>query len=93
MIEAHWLLFLVASVAIIATPGQDMVLVTSRSITHGTQEGVATSAGVSVGLVGHTLLATAGLVVLLQTSACLLYLGVQLLRTPPPSQLALARRE
>jgi len=93
VIEAHWLLFLVASVAVIATPGQDMILVMSRSITHGTHAGLATAAGVSVGLVGHTLLATAGLGVLLQTSAWLftaiklagaaylLYLGVQLLRT------------
>ncbi len=93
MIEAHWLLFLAASVAIIATPGQDMILVMSRSIAQGTRAGVATAAGVSVGLVGHTLLATAGLGVLLQTSAWLftalklvgaaylLYLGVQLLRT------------
>lgn len=100
MIEAHWLIFLVASVAIIATPGQDMILVMSRSIMHGTRAGVATAAGVSVGLVGHTLLATAGLGVLLQTStwlftaiklagaAYLLYLGVQLLRTRSASLAA-----
>lgn len=100
MIEAHWLLFLVASVAIIATPGQDMILVMSRSITQGARAGVATAAGVSVGLVGHTALATAGLGALLQTSAWLftaikllgaaylLYLGVQLLRTRSASLAA-----
>ena len=92
MIEAHWLLFFVASVVVIATPGQDMILVMSRSITHGTRAGVATAAGVSVGLIGHTLLATLGLGALLQASewiftaiklvgaAYLFYLGVQLLR-------------
>jgi threonine/homoserine/homoserine lactone efflux protein len=93
MVEAHWLLFLAASVAVIVTPGQDMILVMSRSITHGTRAGVATAAGVSLGLVGHTVLATLGLGALLRTSewlftaikfvgaAYLLYLGVQLLFT------------
>ena len=52
MIEASWLLFIVASLVLIATPGQDMILVMSRSVAQGT--GVATAAGVSVGLVGHT---------------------------------------
>lgn len=93
MVDAHWLLFLLASVVVIATPGQDMLLVMSRAITHGTRAGLATAAGVSVGLLGHTMLATAGLGALLRTSewlftalkllgaAYLLYLGTQLLLT------------
>ena len=93
MLEAHWFLFLVASAVVIVTPGQDMILVMSRSVTHGTRAGLATAAGVSVGLMGHTLLATLGLGALLRTSdwlftaiklagaAYLLYLGVQLLLT------------
>ena len=93
MIEAQWFLFLVASVVVIATPGQDMILVMSRSITHGMRAGLATAAGVSVGLVGHTLLATLGLGAILRASeslflalklvgaAYLVYLGVQLLRS------------
>jgi threonine/homoserine/homoserine lactone efflux protein len=93
MIEAQWLLFLLASLAVIVTPGQDMILVMSRSVTHGTRAGLATAAGVSIGLVGHTVLATLGLGALLRTSewlftgiklvgaAYLVYLGVQLLRT------------
>jgi threonine/homoserine/homoserine lactone efflux protein len=93
VVDAHWALFLVASLVVIATPGQDMILVMSRSLSHGTRAGLATAAGVSVGLVGHTLLATLGLGALLRTSewlftalkyvgaAYLLYLGVQLLRT------------
>jgi threonine/homoserine/homoserine lactone efflux protein len=93
MIEASWLLFVAASLVLIVTPGQDMILVMSRSIAQGAAAGVATAAGVSVGLVGHTVLATLGLGAILRTSewlftllklvgaAYLVYLGVQLLRT------------
>jgi threonine/homoserine/homoserine lactone efflux protein len=93
MIEVSWLLFVVASLVLIVTPGQDMILVMSRSIAQGAAAGVATAAGVSVGLVGHTLLATLGLGALLRASeglflllklvgaAYLVFLGVQLLRT------------
>lgn len=93
MVEASWLLFIVASLVLIVTPGQDMILVMSRSITQGSAAGVATAAGVSVGLVVHTILATLGLGALLRASetlfvvlklvgaAYLVYLGFQLLRT------------
>jgi threonine/homoserine/homoserine lactone efflux protein len=94
MPEVSWLLFMMASLVLICTPGQDMILVMSRSIAQGAAAGVATAAGVSVGLVGHTLLATLGLGAILRTSewlfialklvgaAYLVYLGVQLLRSP-----------
>jgi threonine/homoserine/homoserine lactone efflux protein len=93
MIEVTWLVFVAASLVLIMTPGQDMMLVMSRSIAQGPGAGVATAAGVSVGLVGHTILATLGLGALLRASewlflalklvgaAYLVYLGVQLLRT------------
>ena len=93
MIEASWVLFVATSLVLIATPGQDMILVMSRSIAQGAAAGVATAAGVSVGLVGHTVLATLGLGAILRTSewlfvalklvgaAYLLYLGFGLLRT------------
>lgn len=68
MIDAKWLLFFVASLAVIATPGQDMILVMSKSLAQGTRAGLAMAAGVSVSLVGHTLLATLGLGALLRTS-------------------------
>ena len=70
-----------------------MILVMSRSVAQGAAAGVATAAGVRVGLVGHTLLATLGLGAILRTSewlfvalklvgaAYLLYLGFGLLRT------------
>ena len=41
MIEVAWLLFIVASIALIVTPGQDMILVMSRSIAQGSAAGVA----------------------------------------------------
>jgi threonine/homoserine/homoserine lactone efflux protein len=93
MLDVAWLLFTVASLVLIVTPGQDMVLVMSRSIAQGAAAGVVTAAGVSVGLVGHTVLATLGLGAILRTSewlflalklvgaAYLIYLGVALLRT------------
>jgi len=93
MPEATWLLFIVASLVLIATPGQDMILVMSRSIAQGPVAGIATAAGVSVGLVGHTVLATLGLGAILKASellfvalklagaAYLIYLGIGLLRT------------
>jgi threonine/homoserine/homoserine lactone efflux protein len=93
MIDAHWPLFVLAAVVVIATPGQDMILVMSKSLTQGARADVTTAAGVSVGLAGHTILAALGLGALLRTSewlfaalkivgaGYLLYLGVQLLRT------------
>jgi len=93
MPEATWLLFCVASLVLIVKPGQDMILVMSRSVAQGARAGVVTAAGVSIGLVGHTLLATVGLGAVLRTSATLflvlklvgaaylVYLGIGLLRT------------
>ena len=93
MIEVTWLLFIVTSLVLIATPGQDMILVMSRSVAQGAAAGVATAAGVSLGLVGHTVLATLGLGAILRTSewlfialklfgaAYLVYLGIGLLRS------------
>lgn len=93
MLDINWLLFIAASLVLIVTPGQDMILVMSRSITQGSAAGVVTAAGVSVGLVGHTLLATVGLGAILRASewlfvalklvgaAYLVYLGLQLLRS------------
>jgi threonine/homoserine/homoserine lactone efflux protein len=93
MIEAIWVLFAVASLALIALPGRNMILVMSRSIAQGVEVLVVTAAGASIGLAGHTVLATLGLGVTLRTSewlfvaltllgaGYLLYLGVGLLRT------------
>ncbi|HEX8988147.1 MAG TPA: hypothetical protein VF816_09300 [Rhodocyclaceae bacterium] len=58
MLDVSWLLFIVASLALIVTSGQRMMVVMSRSIAQGAGAGVATAAGVSAGLIGHTPLAT-----------------------------------
>src|SRR5258706_403091 len=97
MIDASWLVFVVASLVLIGTPGQDMILVMSRSVAQGAAAGVVTAGGVSVGLVGHTILATLGLGAILRTSewlfialqlvgaAYLIYLAICLLRTKQSS--------
>lgn len=93
MSDAQLLLFAITSLVVIVTPGQDMVLVMSRSIAQGSAAGIATAAGVSTGLLGHTLLAGLGLGSLLMASetlfvvlkivgaAYLVYLGARLLLT------------
>ncbi|WP_428023836.1 LysE family translocator [Arcobacter sp.] len=84
-------LFIASSIVIILIPGQDMILVMSRSIAQGKKAGVMTALGVSIGLMGHTILATLGLGALLIASewlfnlikyigaAYLIYLGYQLI--------------
>ena len=91
MSEAQFLLFIVTSLVIILVPGQDLVLVMSRGMTRGAKAGVITATGVSVGLLGHTLLAGLGLGAVLTASttlfvilkyvgaAYLCYLGIRLL--------------
>ena len=93
MLDSSWFVFVVASLVLIATPGQDMILVMSRSVAQGVAAGVVTAGGISVGLIGHTFLATLGLGAILRTSewlfialkfvgaAYLIYLGIGLLRT------------
>ncbi len=92
MTEILPIVFIISSIFLIITPGQDMILVMSRSISQGCKAGIATAAGVSVGLLGHTVLAALGLGALLQVSeilfaamkfagaAYLVYLGIKLFR-------------
>lgn len=91
--EAITFVFIITSIVIILTPGQDMILVMSRSIAQGQKAGVITALGVSIGLMGHTILATLGLGALLLASewlfnlikligaGYLIYLGYQLLKS------------
>ncbi|AKM03030.1 LysE family translocator [Burkholderia pyrrocinia] len=103
MLHVSWLPFIATSLLIIVTPGQDMVLVMSRTLSGGTRAGLVTAAGVSVGLLVHTMLATLGLGALLQASEWLftalkvvgalylLYLGITLLRSSSELTLASSR--
>jgi threonine/homoserine/homoserine lactone efflux protein len=95
--EVVTFVFLLTSAVVIVTPGQDMILVMSRSIAQGQKAGIITALGVSVGLLGHTLLATLGLGALLLASeflfsivkfigaGYLIYIGYQLLRSKDPT--------
>ena len=96
MTQAQILLFIFTSLAIIITPGQDMILVMSRAISQGSKAGIITAAGVSLGLLGHTFLTAFGLGSLLQASellftilklvgaAYLVYLGIRLIFSKSP---------
>ena len=74
MFDISWILFIIASLVLIITPGQDMILVMSRSISHGVKAGVATAAGVSTGLIIHTILAAFGLGAILRASEWLFFI-------------------
>jgi threonine/homoserine/homoserine lactone efflux protein len=54
-------LFAAACLALTATPGPDMLLIASRSISQGRASGVATLAGIQVGTYCHALAAALGL--------------------------------
>jgi threonine/homoserine/homoserine lactone efflux protein len=84
-------LYILASLALIATPGQDMLYVITRSLAQGRFAGVCSAIGVCIGILVHTALAAVGLGAILQASealflilkfvgaAYLIYLGIRLL--------------
>ncbi|CAN5229051.1 LysE family translocator [soil metagenome] len=83
--------FLAASLALIATPGQDNIYIVTRGIARGRKAALVSAWGVCAGLVVHTTLAAVGLSALLAQSAVafsvvkyvgaayLVYLGVRTL--------------
>jgi len=86
-------LYIVASLALILTPGQDMLYVLSRSLAQGRLAGVYSAIGVIIGILVHTALAALGVGAILAASeghflalkligaAYLVYLGMRLLLT------------
>jgi threonine/homoserine/homoserine lactone efflux protein len=86
-------LYVAASLALIVTPGQDMIYVISRSLAQGRIAGLCSAAGVSLGILVHTALAALGVGAILHASetlftalkllgaAYLVYLGLRLLMT------------
>jgi threonine/homoserine/homoserine lactone efflux protein len=84
-------LYVAASLALIATPGQDMLYVIARSVAQGRGAGLCSALGVSLGILVHTALAAFGVAALLQASealfvalklggaAYLVYLGLRML--------------
>ena len=63
---AQILSFLLASVLLALMPGPDNILVLTESITKGKKYGIALAAGLSSGVIVHTIAATTGVSVLLQ---------------------------
>ena len=84
-------LYVVASLALIATPGQDMIYVITRSLAQGRFAGLCSAVGVCLGILVHTALAALGVGAILQASeslfvllklagaAYLVYLGLRML--------------
>lgn len=84
-------LYVLASLALILTPGQDMMYVMSRALAQGRLAGVYSAVGVIIGILVHTVLAAFGVGAILAASeglflalklvgaAYLVYLGVRLL--------------
>jgi threonine/homoserine/homoserine lactone efflux protein len=87
-------LYVAASLALIATPGQDMMYVVSRSLAQGRIAGIASAVGVCLGILVHTAAAALGIGAILRASealflavklggaAYLIYLGARMLLTP-----------
>ena len=86
-------LYVVASLALILTPGQDMIYVIGRSLAQGRVAGLCSAVGVIIGILIHTALAALGVGAILQASealftalklagaAYLVYLGARMLLT------------
>ena len=84
-------IYVVASLALIATPGQDMIYVITRSLAQGRVAGVCSAIGVCLGILVHTALAALGVSAILHSSetlffllkfagaAYLVYLGIRML--------------
>jgi len=72
--ESHALsLYIVASLALIATPGQDMLYVITRSLAQGRFAGVCSAIGVCLGILVHTALAALGVGAIMQASEALFF--------------------
>ena len=91
--DTNLTLYIVASLALILTPGQDMLYVMSRALAQGRLAGLYSAMGVIIGILVHTVLAAIGVGAILAASeglflalklagaAYLVYLGVKLLLT------------
>jgi len=98
--HALWV-YVAASLALIVTPGQDMLYVATRSLAQGRLAGLYSALGVCCGILAHTALAALGVGAVLMASeglffalklvgaGYLVYLGIRLLLTRAlPPELA-----
>lgn len=91
---SRWLVFIVASVVLLLTPGPAVLYVITRSLDQGRAAGLVSVAGIAVGTLGHVAAATLGLSAVLNASAVafgvvkwagaayLVWLGVRRMLTP-----------
>jgi len=98
-----FLLFVMASLILIVTPGPDIIYVITRGISGGKWAGVMSAIGVTAGILVHTLAAALGLAVLLKTSTYmfwmlkiiggiyLMYLGYQMIRNKNAFEITVLR--
>jgi len=85
-------IFMIASIALIITPGPDIIYVLTRGIAVGKRSGAISAIGVTMGIFTHTMAAALGLAMLLKTSTYafwtlkvvggiyLMYLGYQVIK-------------
>jgi threonine/homoserine/homoserine lactone efflux protein len=91
------LIFILSGLLLNITPGADSLYIITRSISQGSRAGMAAAFGIGVGCYVHIFAAAIGLSALLATSAAaftvvklagaayLLYVGVSLVRSNPPT--------
>lgn len=96
----HFLAFALAGLALNIIPGADMTYVMASAARGGTRSGLAAALGISAGALIHILAAVVGLSALIASSqaafdllkwagaAYLLFLAVQILRSPPGDEAA-----
>ncbi|MEL7542521.1 MAG: LysE family translocator [Pseudomonadota bacterium] len=68
MTEIPWVLFLAATLAVVLSPGMDMMLVLSRGLENGARAALATTAGLGLGILCHTLIGAFGVGALIAAS-------------------------
>jgi threonine/homoserine/homoserine lactone efflux protein len=88
--------FILASILLAVTPGPGVLYIVACSAVQGRRYGLVSVAGIALGNLGNALAASVGLAALFAVSTlaftvvkyagaiCLVYLGVQMLRTAPP---------
>jgi hypothetical protein len=103
--EANVTLFVAASLALIATPGPDMIYVLTRGVAQGRRAALVSACGVCSGLAVHTSFAAIGLSALLARSAVafsvvkyagaayLIYLGIKTLSSKEPLAISEEKRQ
>lgn len=66
-----WAVFVLASVALLVTPGPSVLYIVARSLDQGRRAGLVSVAGIGLGTLGHVAAATLGVSALVASSATL----------------------